>query len=117
LAGPFVLKLFGPDFEAGYPTLLVVLAGLVLRSATGPVEYLLNMTGHHRDTVRVYGVCALGNIGLNLLLIPAYGIIGAALATYAAMLSANLWLYVLVRRRLGVNAFVFPIKFNAASAS
>ena len=41
--GPFVLSLFGPDFVIGYPTLLVVLTGLVLRSTTGPVEYLLIM--------------------------------------------------------------------------
>ena len=106
--GPFVLSLFGADFEMGYPTMLVVLAGLVLRSATRPVEYLLNMTGHHRDTMRVYALAALANIGLNLLLIPAFGILGAAIATYTAMLSANFALYLLVQKRLGVNAFVVP---------
>jgi len=110
LLGPFALSLFGTDFESGYPTLLVVLTGLVLRSATIPVEYLLNMTGHHRDTMWVYAVAAVANIGLNLLLIPMYGILGAAIATYAAMLSGNFWLYLLVRKRLRVNAFVFPIR-------
>jgi O-antigen/teichoic acid export membrane protein len=110
LLGPFVLSLFGADFQAGYPTMLVVLAGLVLRSATIPVEYLLNMTGHHRDTMGVYALAAMANIGLNLLLIPDYGIVGAAIATYTAMLSGNLCLYVLVRKRLGVNAFVFPFR-------
>jgi O-antigen/teichoic acid export membrane protein len=105
--GPFVMSLFGPDFEGGYPTMLVVLAGLVLRSATAPAEYLLNVTGYHRDTIRVYAVAALANIILNLLLIPRLGIMGAAIATYAAMLGGNAWLYFLVRRRLGVNAFVF----------
>jgi O-antigen/teichoic acid export membrane protein len=110
LVGPVVLSLFGPDFEVGYPTMLVVLTGLVLRSATIPVEYLLNMTGHHRDTMRVYAFAAVANIGLNLLLIPAYGIIGAAIATYTAMLSGNFCLYLLVRKHLGVNAFVFPLR-------
>lgn len=107
--GPWVLSLFGADFEMGYPTMLVVLTGLVLRSATGPVEYLLNMTGHHRDTVVVYAFAAMANIGLNFLLIPIFGIQGAAISTYTAMLSANLVLYILVRRRLGLNAFVLPI--------
>jgi O-antigen/teichoic acid export membrane protein len=105
--GPFILSLFGADFTSGYPTMLVVLGGLVLRSATGPVEFLLNVTGHHRDTMRVYAVAALASIGLNLVLIPAFGIIGAAIATYTAMLGGNAYLYVLVRRRLGVSAFVF----------
>jgi O-antigen/teichoic acid export membrane protein len=107
--GPFLLSLFGPEFGAGYATMLVVLAGLVLRAATLPVEYLLNMTGHHRDTMRVYAVAALVNIALNVLLIRAFGIIGAALATYTAMLAGNLALYVLVWRRLGLDACVFPL--------
>ncbi len=107
--GPFVLSLFGPDFGMGYPTMLVVLGGLVLRAATGPVEYLLNVTGHHRDTMKVYAVAAVASIGLNLLLIPAFGIIGAAIATYAAMLAGNVCLYILVKRRLGVSAFIFPL--------
>jgi O-antigen/teichoic acid export membrane protein len=110
LIGPLALSLFGADFEMGYPTMLVVLAGLVLRSATGPVEYMLNMTGHHQDTMRVYALAALANIGLNFLLIPAFGIIGAAMATNTAIVGGNFWLYLLVKKRLGVNAFVFPLK-------
>src|SRR5215210_3714730 len=86
LLGPSVLSLFGAGFEKGYPAMLVVLTGLVLRSATIPVEYLLNMTGHHKDTMRVYALAAVANIGLNILLIPTYGILGAAIATYTAML-------------------------------
>jgi len=119
--GPFLLSLFGPDFAMGYPTMLVVLAGLVLRSATLPVEYLLNMTGHHRDTIRAYALAALANIVLNLLLVPAFGIIGAAIGTYTAMLGGNFYLYRLVQKRLGVDACVFPLMRNskraAASAS
>jgi len=105
--GPFVLSLFGAGFIMGYPTLLVVLAGLVLRAASGPVEYLLNMTGHHRDTMRVYAVASLASVGLILLLIPVFGIIGAAIGTYTAMLGGNFCLYRLVQKRLGVNAFVY----------
>jgi len=113
--GPFLLSLFGADFAVGYPTMLVILAGHVLRSATLPVEYLLNMTGHHRDTMRVYAVAAMASIALNLLFIPAFGIIGAAIGTYTAMLGGNLWLYRLVQKRLGVNACVFPAMKTAAA--
>jgi O-antigen/teichoic acid export membrane protein len=81
----------------------------VLRSATLPVEYLLNMTGHHRDTMRVYAFAAAASIVLNLLLIPTLGITGAAIGTYTAMLGGNVWLYRLVRKRLGVDACVFPL--------
>jgi O-antigen/teichoic acid export membrane protein len=106
IAGRFLLSLFGADFVAGYPALLVVLCGLVLRAASAPVEYLLTMTGHHQDTIKVYGAAAAASIVLNLLLIPAWGIVGAAVASYTAMLAANSCLYVLVRKRLGVSAFI-----------
>lgn len=118
LLGPFLLSLFGPEFSAGYPTMLVVLTGLVLRAGTLPVEYLLNMTGNHRDTMRVYAWAAGANIILNLLLIPALGILGAALATYTAMLGGNVWLYRLVQKRLGVKASVFaPFSKRGAPAA
>ena len=107
--GPFVLPLFGAGFVSGYAALLAALIGLVVRASIGPVEYLLNMTGHQRDTVRVYSVAAAANIALNILLIPRLGIVGAAIATYAAIIGGNIWLYALARHRLGINAFLFPI--------
>ena len=113
--GPFVLSLFGTGFEAGYPTMLIVLTGLVLRAASGPVEYLLNMTGHQRDTLRVYACAAVGTVVLDALLIPTLGIMGAAIGTYTAMLSGNLWLYFLVKKRLGVHAFIFRLPGRRAT--
>jgi len=106
IVGPYALALFGAGFEEGYPVLLIVLAGLVLRSATGPVEFLLNMTGHQMDTVRVWGGAAVANIVLNLLLIPQFGMLGAAMATYGTTAAANLALCLVVKRRLQVNAIV-----------
>jgi O-antigen/teichoic acid export membrane protein len=106
VVGPFALALFGPGFESGYPVLLIVLTGLVVRSATGPVEYLLNMTGHQMDTVRVWSAAATASIVLNLVLIPRFGMLGAAAATYGSIVAANLALCVCVRRRLRVTALV-----------
>jgi O-antigen/teichoic acid export membrane protein len=105
--GPFALSLFGEGFSAGYTVLVIVLTGLVVRSATGPVEFLLNMTGHQMDTVRVYALAAFANIALNIVLIPKMGILGAALATYGSIVAANLLLCLCVWQRLRVKAIVF----------
>jgi O-antigen/teichoic acid export membrane protein len=105
--GPFALSLFGGDFESGYWVLLVVLAGLVGRSALGPVEYLLNMTGHHADTLWASGLAALANIGLTLVLVPMMGIAGAAISSALALVGVSLWLALMVKRRLNISAFVF----------
>jgi O-antigen/teichoic acid export membrane protein len=109
LLGPYILSLFGMDFDEGFPPLIVALAGLLIRASTGPVEYMLNMTGHHRDTMRVYGIAAAACVALNLLLIPMLGIVGAAVSAYGTIAAASIWLALLVRRRLGITAFVFPL--------
>jgi O-antigen/teichoic acid export membrane protein len=110
--GPYILSLFGMDFGEGYPPLIVALAGLLIRASTGPVEYMLNMTGHHRDTMLVYGIAAAACIVLNLVLIPIFGILGAALSAYGAIAGASIALSLLVRRRLGITAFIFPLRAN-----
>jgi O-antigen/teichoic acid export membrane protein len=106
LLGPAILSLFGAGFGEGYPVLLIVLAGLLVRAATGPVEYMLAMTGHHRDTVRVYGICAAASIALNFLMVPLLGVTGAALSAYGAIAGANVWLAGLVKKRLGLVALL-----------
>ena len=79
---------------------LAAVALVVLPAVANP--YLLYVT----NIALIYVILA---VGLNLLLIPAYGIIGAAIGTYAAMLGGNLVLYWLVRKRLGIDACVFPL--------
>jgi O-antigen/teichoic acid export membrane protein len=64
----------------------------------GPASDLLLMTGHHRLLGKVNLVCALLNIALNLVLIPPFGIVGAATATSIALVSWSAWLYQLSRR-------------------
>ncbi|MEN6543150.1 oligosaccharide flippase family protein [Parvibaculum sp.] len=107
LGGRFALGLFGQDFAAGFPLLAVLMLGFIARASTGPIEYLLNMTGHQNITSIVYGGAAALNIALNLVLVPHFGLMGAAFATATALASASLCLFLIVRRRLGINAFVF----------
>lgn len=105
-AGDFILGLFGEGFEAGYPMLVLLMLGFLARAATGPTEYLLNMTGNQNIVALIYGLAAAGNIGLNLLMIPSWGAIGAAAATAISVLISTFCLAVAVRRRLGITAFI-----------
>ena len=108
LAGTwFIETAFGPGFGDGYTALLILLAGQVLNAAFGPVIAVLNMTGHERDTLRgVLIACAL-NVVLNAVLIPPYGIEGAAIATAVTLACWNALLFVKVRQRLGMNTSIF----------
>ncbi|MGV8996092.1 MAG: oligosaccharide flippase family protein [Parvibaculaceae bacterium] len=107
LFGKFALGIFGAEFEGGYVLLAILVAGFVGRASTGPIEYLLNMTGNQDATAYAYFAAAALNIILNLILVPYFGLIGAAIATAIAIMMSSLWLYISVRKRLGISAFVF----------
>jgi O-antigen/teichoic acid export membrane protein len=108
--GDFILGLFGEGFDAGYPMLVLLMFGFLARAATGPTEYLLNMTGNQNVVALIYGIAAIGNIGLNLMMIPVWGAIGAAAATAIAVLVSTMCLALAVRRRLGITAFIFTTR-------
>ena len=103
-AGP-VLDLFGEDFAQARWALVILVSGQVVNAAMGPVGHLMNLTGHGRESAVVYGTAAGVNVALNLLLIPVMGMEGAAVATATSVILWNLWLFVLVRRKVGVHSF------------
>lgn len=102
-----LLSLFGPGFEAGYPVMAILVAGFLTRSAMGPAEFLLNMLGEQKRCAAVMAVAAALNIGLNLALVPVYGIIGAALATAASLITAALANAWVARTRLGIDVAIW----------
>lgn len=102
LLGKPMLMLFGPGFEAGYPLLFPLMVGVVARAAVGPAESLLTMSGHQNACATVFGVTLAVNLGLNLALIPSWGLWGAATATAIAMGVEALLLALTVHRRLGI---------------
>jgi O-antigen/teichoic acid export membrane protein len=73
------------------------------------VGILLNMTGHERTTAKGRFISTSLNVGLNLLLIPLFGISGAAVATAIALATWNILLWWAVRKQLGINSLAFDI--------
>jgi len=107
LLGPWVLGLFGSEFTAGLPILVILCIAQILNAAAGSVGLVLNMTGHERDTAKGIGVAAASNLVFNALLIPPFGILGAAIGHAASTLVWNALLIIWVWRRLGVRSTVF----------
>ncbi|MGQ0673020.1 MAG: lipopolysaccharide biosynthesis protein [Hyphomicrobium sp.] len=102
-----LLSLFGPEFEAGYPIMGVLVLGFLLRSAVGPADILLNMLGEQKICAALLAVTALLNVTLNLLLVPEFGLLGAAFATSSAIACGALMSYVAARRRLGLDVAIW----------
>jgi O-antigen/teichoic acid export membrane protein len=106
-AGHQLLQLFGSGFDSAYVPMVILVIGYFLASAFGPAALLLSMTGHQNSSARIYGIAAVGNILINALLIPVFGLTGAALSTAITTAVAALSLTIVARRKLGVRASVF----------
>lgn len=105
--GYWILMLFGEDFTDGYPLMFVLALGLLARAAVGPAERLLNMVGEQRVCAIVYGSAFMTNLVLCLTLVPMIGLMGAAISTACAILLESTLLFIVVKRRLGLHAFVW----------
>lgn len=100
--GRWILLIFGQEFTSGATALAILSVGQLVNAAMGSVGLILNMTGNERDTVKGVGIAALVNVALNAILIPLWGINGAATATATSLVVWNLILAVQVVRRLGI---------------
>ena len=105
--GKPLLWLFGPQFVTGYHIMFIAAIGLVVRSAIGPVERLLNMVGHQHACAAAYALAFVANLTLCVVLVPHFGGYGAAAATSIALTFETVLLFAIVRRRLGLHVLAF----------
>jgi O-antigen/teichoic acid export membrane protein len=102
-----LLWLFGPQFVVGYDIMFIAAIGLVVRSAIGPVERLLNMLGHQHICALAYALAFVMNVVLCVALVPRFGGHGAAAATSLSLTFETVLLFWIVRRRLGLHMLAF----------
>jgi O-antigen/teichoic acid export membrane protein len=101
-----LLRLFGPAFTSGYPVMCILVLGFLFRAAMGPSEFLLNMMGQQKLCAVVLMATAALNVSLNFLLVPRYGLVGAASATTLALIFAATMNNLVARDRLGIRLSV-----------
>lgn len=102
-----LLSLFGKTFVSGYPLMFIFAIGLLARAAIGPAGRFLVMLGEQRAAALVAAAAFATNLALNFLLIPRFGLIGAAVALSTAYVLESALLAAIARRRLGFHLFVF----------
>ncbi|WP_425523763.1 lipopolysaccharide biosynthesis protein [Rhizobium setariae] len=106
-AGNLLLSMFGPGFTAGYSVLVILFFGILAKASVGPGEVLLTMAGEQKLCVKLYAAALGANVVLNVVLVPQYGINGAALAAAGAMFIEAALLHVAVRHKLSIVLFAF----------
>lgn len=90
--GPELLDLFGEGYASApaHAALLLLTSLFFVGNWIGPTGAVLQMTGGERLELLNTGVFVTVNVGLNVLLIPRFGVVGAAAATLASGLARNL---------------------------
>ena len=108
VAGPLLLMLFGPAFQAGVVPLAVLCLALCIRSLFGPAALVLSIHDRPYATLPAIGLGIGVLIGANILLVPAHGLMGAAVAALAAQTfwSAAMWLT--AKRLAGIDVSIGP---------
>lgn len=101
--------LFGQVYGAGYGALVWLTFGQLVNAAMGSVGFLLTMTGHEKEFAKGVAFGALLNLVLNFLLVPRFGMEGAAAATATTFALWNLVLWRTARRRLGIDSTAFGL--------
>ena len=107
LLGKPLLWLFGPQFADGYPVMQVLMLGFLGRAAAGPSEFLLNMLGQQRATACVAVFVAGSTIVLNLMLVPRFGLLGAATATAVSLVAGAALNTAVARFALGLDIAIW----------
>jgi O-antigen/teichoic acid export membrane protein len=102
LAGPWLLGYFGAEFKTGYTALVLMSASNALFGIFGPANTILMMQGKEKLSAIALLVYVLLLTAFSRLLIPVYGITGAALAMLISNVIYNILLTVYAKNHTGV---------------
>jgi O-antigen/teichoic acid export membrane protein len=97
---PLLLSILGARFVAGQTALVILSLAMLVSMATGPVTAVLLMGGYSLWNMSITIVCLALNVGMNILLIPRYGINGAAIAWATSIVVNNALTLLIVRLKM-----------------
>jgi O-antigen/teichoic acid export membrane protein len=103
-----ILWIFGAEFSTGAGALVILVLGQFASVITGSVVYALMMTGHEGTARNVTMLGASSNLVFNLVLVPVYGMYGAAVGTALSTVLLNIAALYAVYRALSITSI--PIR-------
>jgi len=107
LAQPLTLLLFGERYAQSGGIMAVLAFGYYFNAALGFNADTLRIYGRLRYTVIIDFVATFISVGLNLILIPRYGVMGAAIGTCGTLVLYNILNHIGLKFATKINLFAW----------
>ncbi len=108
VAAPLLVAVFGNDYAAGTGAFQFLILSVGIVFLFGAIHNIFMAVNRLKTEMKIFAVAAAVNIGLNILIIPRYGIVGAGFVTaFAEVLTVVLGLIAV--NRIGVSFSLRPI--------
>ena len=104
----YFLGLFGVEFIIGINAFIFLSCGKLVSAFSGSVGNLLQMTGKQVVFMKILFAGAILNIILNYILIPIWGINGAAIASMTSIIFWNMSMVIFINREFGFLTLYIP---------
>lgn len=116
LFGNKYLNLFGEGFEQGFPSLIILIGGLILWSFSGPAQSVLRATRKDGILLKATATSVVLNIVVSVTLVPILGIIGAAIGSAAQFTTYGVLLAIACRRYTGLKTDILAGRQSSVSS-
>jgi O-antigen/teichoic acid export membrane protein len=103
--GPQLLAVFGHSYQAGSTVMVILGLTMLMATGCGQVDMVLTTTGRTSWSLLNGLLAVAANVGVDLALIPRYGITGAAIGWAVAIAITNLVPLAQVAKVVGVHPF------------
>jgi O-antigen/teichoic acid export membrane protein len=111
-AGKFLLGWFGKDFVTGYDSLIYLSVAQLLFSIFGPANTILMMQGNEKYSALSLFIYVILLFTTSILIIPTFGVAGAAISVLISGLLYNILLAILVYKLHGVISPLLTFSFK-----
>ncbi|MCB9989378.1 MAG: oligosaccharide flippase family protein [Rhodospirillales bacterium] len=112
LFGPLLLPVFGVEFSASYEPMLLLLVARMMPTIVGPVVFLMALIDKQKLAAQILFLTVASNIAGNWLLIPHFGMMGAAVSTALSFMFWNGSMFVCVLKKMHINPSVIPFRLK-----
>jgi O-antigen/teichoic acid export membrane protein len=102
---PEYVHLFGSHYAGGASVVVILSLAMLVASGVGLVDTVIIMAGRTTWNLETTLLALVVNVGLDLALIPPFGIVGAAIGWFGSIVAANLVPLWIAWRWLGLQPF------------